>query len=158
VTVNALGERIIQISWQRNLLTKNYVEAGSYLGILPYFLALIALIGRRGDRHGKEAHFYGVTRRYVRFFVLLAFVSINFVFGTPLYALLYRLPFIGQLHSSFRWRAWPCWLAWAPCTSLAAGDGRPARSRRSPERTRSASSVGLSSGVGWLGSSLYCWH
>lgn len=103
VTVNALGERITQVSWQRNLVTKNYVEAGSYLGILPYLLALIALIGRRGGRHGEEAHFYSVTRRYVWFFALLAFVSINFVFGTPLYALLYRLPFIGQLHSPFRW-------------------------------------------------------
>jgi O-antigen/teichoic acid export membrane protein len=103
VTVNALGERITQISWQRNLVTKNYVEAGSYLGILPYFLALVALLGRRGGRHGAQVHFYGVTRRYVWFFALLAFVSVNFVFGTPLYALLYRLPFIGQLHSPFRW-------------------------------------------------------
>jgi O-antigen/teichoic acid export membrane protein len=135
VTVNALGERISQISWQRNLLTKNYVEAGSYLGILPYFLALIALIGRRSGRHGQEVHFYGVTRRYVWFFVLLAFVSINFVFGTPLYALLYRLPFIGQLHSSFRW-IFPFSLSLAVLAGMGAmylsGQGRRATSAQSP--------------------------
>jgi O-antigen/teichoic acid export membrane protein len=102
-TVNALGQPIAQISWQRNLVTKNYVEAGSYLGLLPYLLAVVALVGRRKLPPGADAHFYRVTRRYVWFFALLAFVSLNFVFGTPLYALLYRLPFIGQLHSPFRW-------------------------------------------------------
>ncbi|MFZ5917577.1 MAG: oligosaccharide flippase family protein [Chloroflexota bacterium] len=103
VTVNAHAEPIAQISWQRNLVTKNYVEAGSYLGILPYFLAVVALFGRRGRYHSWDAHFYRVTRRYVWFFALLAFLSLSFVFGTPLYALIYRLPFIGQLHSPFRW-------------------------------------------------------
>ena len=135
VTVNALGERITQISWQRNLLTKNYVEAGSYLGILPYFLALVALIGRRGARHGEEAHFYGVTRRYVWFFALLAFVSINFVYGTPLYALLYHLPFIGQLHSSFRW-IFPFSLSLAVLAGMGAmylsGGGQRTTSAQSP--------------------------
>jgi O-antigen/teichoic acid export membrane protein len=135
VSVNALGERITQISWQRNLVTKNYVEAASYLGILPFFLALIAVIGRRGGRRGEEAHFYGVTRRYVWFFVLLAFISINFVFGTPLYALLYRLPFIGQLHSPFRW-IFPFSLGLAVLAGMGAmylsGGGRRTTSTQSP--------------------------
>ncbi|UCC61804.1 MAG: YfhO family protein, partial [Anaerolineae bacterium] len=135
VTVNALGERIAQISWQRNLVTKNYVEAGSYLGILPYLLALVALIGRRGARHGQEAHFYGVSRRYVWFFGLLAFVALNLVFGTPLYALLYRLPFIGQLHSPFRW-IFPYSLSLAVLAGVGAmylsGGGKRTTSAQSP--------------------------
>ncbi len=135
VTVNALGEPIAHISWQRNLVTKNYVEAGSYLGILPYFLALIALLGRRGGRRGPQAHFYGVTRRYVWFFALLAFVSVNFVFGTPLYALLYRLPFIGQLHSAFRW-VFPFSLSVAVLAGMGAmylsGGGKHTTSAQSP--------------------------
>ena len=119
------------ISWQRNLVTKNYVEAGSYLGILPYFLALIALFGRRGQK----SHFYGVTRRYVWFFALLAFVSINFIFGSPLYALLYRLPFIGQLHSPFRW-IFPFSLSLAVLAGMGAmylsGEGKQTTSTQSP--------------------------
>lgn len=147
VTVNALGEQITQISWQRNLVTKNYVEAGSYLGILPYFLALIALIGRRGGRYGEEAHFYGVTRHYVWLFALLAFVSINFVFGTPLYALLYRLPFIGQLHSPFRW-IFPFSLSLAVLAGMGAmylsGGGRRTTSTQSPFTGQNTQRI-----VGW---------
>ncbi len=135
VTVNALGEPISQISWQRNLVTKNYVEAGSYLGILPYLLALVALVGRRGRPDGAEAHFYRVTRRYVWFFAALAFVALNFIFGTPLYALLYRLPFIGQLHSPFRW-VFPYSLSLAVLAGMGAmylsGGGRQTTSAQSP--------------------------
>ena len=165
---------VTQISWQRNLVTKNYVEAGSYLGILPYFLALIALIGQRGGRHGsgivvrrgsltkaemgsvkgprpsqngEEAHFYSVTRRYVWFFALLAFVSINLVFGTPLYALLYRLPFIGQLHSPFRW-IFPFSLSLAVLAGMGAmylsGGGKRTTSTQSPFTGQNTQRI-----VGW---------
>jgi O-antigen/teichoic acid export membrane protein len=147
VTVNALGDQIAQINWQRNLVTKNYVEAGSYLGILPYLLALIALIGRRKKLRSMDIHFYRVTRRYVWFFALLAFVSLNFVFGTPLYAVLYRLPFIGQLHSAFRW-IFPFSLSLAVLAGVGAmylsGSGKQTTSTHSPFTDRNTQRV-----IGW---------
>ena len=80
---------------------KNYVEAGSYVGILPLVLALVAVVpvARR-----PEASRRSEDRRHVWIFAALAVVSLLFVFGTPLYALLYYgLPGIKQLHSPFRW-------------------------------------------------------
>ena len=86
ITQNALGEPIRTIFWG----IKNYVEAGSYVGILPLFLAVIALVGRR--------------TRAVWFFALLGLASLLLAFGTPLYAPLYYLmPGFKQLHSPFRW-------------------------------------------------------
>ena len=76
---------------------KNYVEGGAYLGILPLLLAIYAIV--RGG--------YPQTRSHRWFFVFLAGVSLAFMFGTPLYAILYYgLPGINQLHSPFRW-IWP---------------------------------------------------
>lgn len=80
------GNAINTIYWG----IKNYVEGGSYVGILPLLLALIAIL-RRGNQ-------------YVWIFAGLAAISLAFVFGTPLYAVLfYLLPGIKQLHSPFRW-------------------------------------------------------
>jgi O-antigen/teichoic acid export membrane protein len=80
---------------------KNYVEAGSYVGILPLVLALVAVVPVK-IRSGTEQP--SNDRRPVWIFALLAAVSLLFVFGTPLYALLYYgLPGIKQLHSPFRW-------------------------------------------------------
>jgi O-antigen/teichoic acid export membrane protein len=74
---------------------KNYVEAGSYVGILPLLLAGVAIAGTRRS---------SPDRRFVWFFAALAVASLLFVFGTPAYALLYYgLPGIKQLHSPFRW-------------------------------------------------------
>jgi hypothetical protein len=76
---------------------KNYVEGGAYLGILPLLLAIYAIV-RGGYPH---------TRSHRWFFVFLAAISLAFMFGTPLYAILYYgLPGINQLHSPFRW-IWP---------------------------------------------------
>ncbi len=76
---------------------KNYVEGGAYLGILPLLLAIYGLV--RGG--------YPQTRSQRWFFVFLAVISLAFMFGTPLYAILYYgLPGINQLHSPFRW-IWP---------------------------------------------------
>jgi O-antigen/teichoic acid export membrane protein len=74
---------------------KNYVEAGSYVGILPLVLAVVAALGLRRP---------SPQRRHVALFAALAIVSLLFVFGTPLYAVLYYgLPGVRQLHSPFRW-------------------------------------------------------
>ncbi len=73
---------------------KNYVEAGSYVGILPLILAVVAGVGSRSSPH----------RRHIWIFAALAVVSLLLVFGTPLYAILYYgLPGVKQLHSPFRW-------------------------------------------------------
>ena len=86
VTRDYYGNAINTIYWG----VKNYVEGGSYLGILPLLLALIAVLRRRN--------------KYTWIFAGLAAISLAFVFGTPLYALLfYLLPGIEQLHSPFRW-------------------------------------------------------
>jgi O-antigen/teichoic acid export membrane protein len=75
---------------------KNYVEGGIYLGILPLILAVLGIFSAwrlRLDR-----------RSEIGFFTVLSALSIAFIFGTPLYAILYYgLPGINQLHSPFRW-------------------------------------------------------
>ncbi|MGH2457618.1 MAG: oligosaccharide flippase family protein, partial [Chloroflexota bacterium] len=70
--------------------TKNYVEAGGYVGVVSLLLAVIgALFSRHRDRW---------------FFVGLAALSLLLAFGTPLYALIYYgLPFFSQLRTPFRW-------------------------------------------------------
>ncbi|MGE5141636.1 MAG: oligosaccharide flippase family protein, partial [Rudaea sp.] len=100
---------------------KNYVEAGSYVGILPLALALLAAIwavatavprGRaalqvpleanwasaKGEEssggtglRNKEGQFPGSRPGAVLFFVVLAILALLFAFGTPLYALLFYL-------------------------------------------------------------------
>ena len=94
VTRNYYGDRINTIYWG----IKNYVEGGSYVGILPLLLALMAVFRRR-NRYVPSA---GSGHRWI--FAGLAAISLAFVFGTPLYAVLfYLLPGIKQLHSPFRW-------------------------------------------------------
>ena len=100
VTVNALGERIDTIYWG----IKNYVEGASYVGILPILLALVAISRRKG--------------RHLGFFVLLSVLSLLFVFGSPLYVLVYKLPGLNQVHSPFRW-IYPYTL----CLAILAGMG-----------------------------------
>jgi hypothetical protein len=77
---------------------KNYVEGAIYLGILPLLLAIFGFrISDFGFRSGER-------RSQTFFFVVITFFSLAFIFGTPLYAILYYgLPFINQLHTPFRW-------------------------------------------------------
>jgi len=75
---------------------KNYVEGGVYLGILSLFLAALGVWLWRRPSAGR--------RSAIAFFAVLSLFSLAFIFGTPLYALLYYgLPGINQLHSPFRW-------------------------------------------------------
>ncbi|HSJ58492.1 MAG TPA: YfhO family protein, partial [Anaerolineae bacterium] len=107
---------------------KNYVEAGSYVGILPLLLALVALVPARwpwarGERKSAPAQPLAAQpdRRHVWIFGALALASLLFVFGTPLYALLYYgLPGINQLHSPFRW-VWPYTLSVAVLAGMGIG-------------------------------------
>lgn len=81
--------------------TKNYVEAGSYVGILPLALAAVAVMAAVFKRKGKWP---AKDQRHIWLFAALAYLSLLLAFGTPLYAILYYgLPGIKQLHSPFRW-------------------------------------------------------
>ncbi len=69
---------------------KNYVEAASYVGILPLLLAPLGLFGRRN--------------RWAGFFAGAAVVALLLAFGTPLYGVLFRVaPGFSQIHTAFRW-------------------------------------------------------
>ncbi len=92
---------------------KNYVEGAGYLGILPLILAAMAAV--RVWWVPQARHLRGPTA----FALLLSILSILFIFGTPLYALLfYILPGWSQLHTPFRW-IFPLSI----CVSLLAGIG-----------------------------------
>ena len=94
-----------QGAYSSNWGIKNYVEGGIYLGILPLFLAVLGIVS--GWRAGSGSR----RRSLTLFFVVLSFFALAFIFGTPLYGLLYYgLPFINQLHTPFRW-VWPLSLA-----------------------------------------------
>ncbi len=78
---------------------KNFVEGAYYLGILPLLLAAVAALGLVCWRVISAAR-----RAHTLFFLGLSAFSVAFIFGTPLYAILfYGLPFINQLHTPFRW-------------------------------------------------------
>ncbi len=92
---------------------KNYVEGGAYVGIITLIFAAIAVaaairtLARRFSRQTAPSvngpANEGVTSP-TWFFVVLGLFSIAFIFGTPLYAILYYgLPGINQLNSPFRW-------------------------------------------------------
>lgn len=103
--------------------TKNYVEGAAYMGILPLILA--GLGGLALLRRGAPG---GARRMHALFFIGLAGFSLAFIFGTPLYALLYYgLPFIDQLHTPFRW-VFPLALSVAVLAGFGADDVQARRS------------------------------
>jgi hypothetical protein len=104
-STNSYGELNPRGAYSSDWGLKNYVEGGIYLAILPLIFAFTGAL--TGWRDGQNAP----RRSQTFFFILLAFFSLAFIFGTPLYALLYYgLPFINQLHTPFRW-VWPLSLA-----------------------------------------------
>ncbi|MDF1512325.1 MAG: flippase [Anaerolineae bacterium] len=109
-TQNAYGNSISSFDWG----IKNYVEGGAYVGILPLLLAAVAITSLPGvaDRQtGSGTPGLRVLRNllrwfnqpYIPFFTFLSLFSLGCIFGTPLYNLIYALPFFNQSHSPFRW-------------------------------------------------------
>ncbi|MBI4769332.1 MAG: hypothetical protein HY784_02685 [Chloroflexi bacterium] len=100
-TVNALGQAINTIDWG----IKNYVEGGAYLGLLPMLLIpIVGIVWLRSIRSHQPL--LGFGHWDLGFFFCLTFFSLSFAFPTRLYALIFWLPGINQLHSPFRW-VWP---------------------------------------------------
>ncbi len=98
-TVNSLrGGWLTTIDWG----IKNYVESALYVGILPLALAAYALLAGRSPApvQGQGVRL-PVPYRWI--FLILALLSLSFMFGLPTYRALYALPGIDQLHSPFRW-------------------------------------------------------
>lgn len=103
-TVNAYGQSISAFDWG----IKNYVEGGAYLGVLTLLLAAIAVLNpphlpAPAGRGVRLALARWLRHPYVPFFTLLSLFSLGCIFGTPVYALVYNLPFLNQSHSPFRW-------------------------------------------------------
>lgn len=104
-TVNSLGEPLTTIDWGLAPF-KNYVEGGTYLGLLPLFLTgLVAIMWLRALR-SKDERLSLFRNPFIPFFLTLGFFALSFAFPTRLYALIFWLPGINQLHSPFRW-VWP---------------------------------------------------
>ena len=94
---------------------KNSVEGAAYLGILPLVLAALGIFTAKIPRSPRDsknnlASFSSLRfisdwlrHPYVPFFSLLAVFSLALVFKTGLYAVIYYLPGLGQLHTPFRW-------------------------------------------------------
>jgi O-antigen/teichoic acid export membrane protein len=128
VTQNFAGQPINTIFWG----IKNYVEAGSYVGLLPPLLALVALLRRRG--------------RYTWIFASLAILSLLLTFGLPLYALLYYLlPGYKQLHTPFRW-VFPYTISMA----VLAGLGAESLSKEAQRRAGNRLSFLSPRLIGWM--------
>ncbi len=100
-TVNAYGKPISSFDWGM----KNYVEGGAYLGLLPLLLATIAVFNPFTPQiqNLKSKIQAWLRDPYIPFFTALTLFALGCIFGTPLYALVYILPFMGQSHSPFRW-------------------------------------------------------
>jgi O-antigen/teichoic acid export membrane protein len=127
-TVNAYGNPISSFDWG----VKNYVEGGAYLGVLPLLLAFIAVISPKSTvqspqskrqftevQNPKSKIQNWLRHPYVPFFTLLSLFSLGCIFGTPVYALVYALPFLNQSHSPFRW-VFPLTVAVAALAGLGA--------------------------------------
>ena len=124
--LNSAGELNPHGAASSNWGIKNYVEGGIYLGILPLLMAVLGIVSSWQAGKGSRRRMHGLL------FFFLGLFSIAFIFGTPLYALLYYgLPFINQLHTPFRW-VWPLSLA----VAILAGFGADAILLRGEERKK----------------------
>ncbi len=108
LALNAYGQLNPNGPHSTNWGVKNYVEGGSYLGLLPLLLTAVAAITclRRNRRKTTVAVISAdaTLRSHVWLYIILIVFSLAFIFGTPLYTILfYAFPGINQLHSPFRW-------------------------------------------------------
>ena len=140
LSVNAYGQPNPHGAGTTSWGIKNYVEGATYLGLLPLILAVLGvlpLFRRRLD---------APRRAQTLFFLGLGFFSLAFIFGTPLYALLYYgLPFIDQLHTPFRW-VFPLALTVATLAGFGA-DAVEDERQASPDASRGSRSAFV---AGWL--------
>ncbi|MDQ4078884.1 MAG: hypothetical protein M3220_21915, partial [Chloroflexota bacterium] len=160
--INAEGDTtsLDHVAWFKGTPDwKNYVEGAGYLGILPLLLATVALwtfVAQRtksrednlqspiSTPHSalRTPHLthsaFRTPHSATSFFSILALVSLLFIFGSPLYGLLFHtLPGFSQLHTPFRW-VWPLTLA----ISMLAGIGWEAlRARSVPSHGEERSSI-----------------
>ena len=143
-THNLYGQPVTSTDWG----IKNYVEGGAYLGILPLLLAAFALLNCITYYILRNTKYVTRNTQYVFLFALLAVVSLSFVFGTPLYRLLFLLPGINQLHSPFRW-VFPYTLSLAVLAGI--GAEMLANPLPSPQTERGERARGWGEGLSWLG-------
>ena len=136
--VNTYGQAVDVFDWG----LKNYVEGGAYVGILPLFLACLAVFGFRGTRRTatptisrRPAWIRWLRRPYVPFLTVLSLFSLGCIFGTPIYALVYALPFLDQSHSPFRW-VFPLTVALSALAGLGVSAVLEARRERDRGRRR----------------------
>ncbi len=123
------GATVTNTYWEP---TKNYVEGACYVGILTLILAAIAVADGFRRRNPSPptplAHAGGARGNHagaVFILTILAVISVAFIFGTPLYAILYYgLPGVNQLHSPFRW-VWPLTFALAALAGFGAENLTP---------------------------------
>lgn len=122
-TTNYYGELNPHGPYTSSWGIKNYVEGGIYFGILPLFLTLPGIyagLRHHGTNPGRQNGRTGQRRSTTLFWVTLSLFSLAFIFGTPLYAILYYgLPFVNQLHTPFRW-VFPLSLCMAVLTGFGA--------------------------------------
>ncbi len=153
-TVNAYGNPVGAFDWG----IKNYVEGGTYMGLLPLALALLAVLDAfRGPAGGE-----GIGRRFLKrvrqffrqpytpFFTLLALFALGCIFGTPLYALVYALPLLNQSHSPFRW-VFPLTIAVAALAGLGATAVSTSRKPTAGSQGPAQGEGAFSRAVRWLG-------
>lgn len=144
VTTNAYGNPISSTDWD----VKNYVEGGAYLGLLPLLLAVLSIAYRISPIAYRVSHIaIHHDHHAIPFFTLLSLFSLGCIFGTPLYALVYALPYISQSHSPFRW-VFPLTLS----VAVLAGFGMDAVRAQATSRKSQAAGRHLFSG-GMLGAS-----
>lgn len=148
---NAYGEAISSFDWG----IKNYVEGGAYLGILSLLLSLIAVVRPPAlvaslpvPEIPRFRRLFSCVARwlrqpYVPFLTALSAFSLGCVFGTPIYSLIYALPFFDQSHSPFRW-VFPLTVAVSALAGLGVTSVAESRKVRGPS---AAGGVGTASRV-----------
>ncbi|MBN1886557.1 MAG: oligosaccharide flippase family protein [Thermoflexales bacterium] len=110
VLFNAAGEISSRCPYCTQWGLKQSVEGGAYVGILTLFL-IVASFGSWVSRFtfhvsrfkSQIAPLRVTTHNSQLFFALLALFSLGCIFPTRLYAVIYALPGLSQLHSPFRW-------------------------------------------------------